>query len=93
MELDEALHRSNRLGRLVVLVVGVGDLDLRLLREAPIRIARLELFEILDGLFVVAVVEVRLRLGIELLRRPALGLVYLLGQQAAGRNERPEQYR
>ena len=63
MELDEAVGRRDRLRRLVVLVVRVGDLDLRLLREAAVRIARLELLVVLDRLLVVAVVEVVLGLA------------------------------
>ena len=43
VQLDEAVGRGERLRGLAVLVVRVGDLDLRLLREAAVRIARFEL--------------------------------------------------
>ena len=41
-----------------VLVVGVGDFDLRLLRITAVGVARFQLFEVLDGLFVVAVGQI-----------------------------------
>jgi hypothetical protein len=45
MQLDEAVAGGNRRRRLLVLPVGVGDVDLRLLRVATVGIARFELFE------------------------------------------------
>ena len=50
MQLDEAVGRGERRGALAVLVMAVRDLELRLLREAPVGIARLELLEVLDRL-------------------------------------------
>jgi hypothetical protein len=52
MQLDEAVAGGDGGGRFAGLVVGVGDLDLRLLRIAPEGIARFEDLEVLDGLFV-----------------------------------------
>ncbi|MNC84624.1 hypothetical protein D3C83_01820 [compost metagenome] len=39
MELDEAVRRDHGLHRLAVLVIGIGNLDLGLLRETPVWIA------------------------------------------------------
>jgi hypothetical protein len=50
MQLDEAIAGGNRRSRLLVFPVGVGDVDLRLLRVAAVGIARFELFEVLDRL-------------------------------------------
>ena len=66
-----------------VLVVGVGHFDLRLLRIAAVGVTRFQLFEILDGLFVIAVGHLILGFGVEFLRRPALGFVLDFRQQAA----------
>ncbi|MNE97671.1 hypothetical protein D3C80_1960570 [compost metagenome] len=57
MQLDKAVHCGQRCGRLAVLVVGVGGVDLRLLRIAPERIAAFELFVQLDGAGVVAAIQ------------------------------------
>jgi hypothetical protein len=80
MQLDEAVAGGDRRGRLLVLPVGVGDLDLRLLGIAPVGIARFELLEVLDGLGVGAVVERILGFGIQLVGRPADGLILVSGR-------------
>ena len=55
MELDETVGGGDRRSAvLVLLVVRVRDLDLRLLREAAVGVARLQLLVELDRLFVVA---------------------------------------
>jgi hypothetical protein len=50
VQLDEAVAGGNRRSRLLVFPVGVGDVDLRLLGVAAVGIARLRVFEVLDGL-------------------------------------------
>src|SRR5260221_1811118 len=75
-------------GALAVLPVGESDFQLRLLRVAPVGIARLELLEELDGLLVVLVADRVLRLAVELLRRPADGLVVGLDRGAASQRRR-----
>ena len=62
------------------LQLAVGDLELRLLREAPVGIARLELLEVLDRLRPVLARHGVLRLAVEALRRPADGFVVLLAR-------------
>jgi hypothetical protein len=84
MQLDEAVAGGDRRGRLLIFPVGVGDVDLRLLRVATVGIARFELFEVLDGLGVGAVVERILGFGIELVGRPADGFIL-----ASGRSPQP----
>jgi hypothetical protein len=59
VHLDEPVRRCNRQGGLALLVVRIRNLDLRLLREAPVRITRFELLVILDRLIEIAVVQVR----------------------------------
>ena len=83
VQLDEAVRRRDGKGRLVRLVVRVRDLDLRLLRVATVREARLELLEELDGLLVGTLGHVVLRFGVQLLGIPARRLVDLFRQQAA----------
>jgi hypothetical protein len=88
VELDEAVGRRHRRGALVLLPVAVGDFELRLLREAPVGKARLELLEVLDRLVPLLACHAVLRLAVELLRRPADGLVGLLaGKDAAARQQ------
>jgi hypothetical protein len=50
MQLDEAVAGGDRRGRFLVLPVGVGDVDLRLLRVAAVGIARLEFSKYLTAL-------------------------------------------
>ena len=52
-----------------------GDLELRLLREPAVRVARLELLEVADGARPVLVAHGVLGLAVELLRRPADGFI------------------
>jgi hypothetical protein len=65
VQLDEAVARGDGGNRLVVLVIGVGDFELRLLRIAAERVARFQRLEQLDGAFVVAAVEIILGFGVE----------------------------
>ena len=88
VELDEAIGRGDGRSALVVLPVGVGDLELGLLGIAAVRIARLELLEQLDRLLPVARRHRVLRLAVEALRRPAQRLVLALERAAAGSDER-----
>jgi hypothetical protein len=81
MQLDEAVAGGNRRSRLLVLPVGVGDVDLRLLRVAAVGIARFELLEVLDRLGVGAVVERILGFGVELVGRPADGFILGVGKK------------
>ena len=48
MQLDEALARGDRRGGLVVLPVGIGNVDLRLLGITTVGIAGFEFLEVLD---------------------------------------------
>jgi hypothetical protein len=80
MQLDEAVAGGDRRSRLLVLPVGVGDVDLRLLRIAAVGIARFELFKVLDGLRVGALVERILGFGVELVGRPADGFILGFGR-------------
>ena len=89
--LDETLRGGNRTGRIFVLVIGVSEFQLRLLREAAIGEAPFKLLVVAYGSFVRARVQCRARFGIELLRRPALGFIGLVGEPAAS-GEHPTQY-
>jgi len=60
VELDEAVARGDGGNRFVVLVVGVGDFQLRLLRIAAEGVARFQRFEQLDRAFVVALLRLSL---------------------------------
>src|SRR5262245_28360881 len=93
LELDETLRSGNGLSGLVVLIVRIGDLELRLLRVTAVGITRLEFLVVLDRFLVVAVVQIVLGLGIKLLRGPAFGLIVVWRQQTARRNERADEYR
>ena len=75
IHLDEAVDRGDRGGAFAVLPVRIGDLELRLLREPAVRVARLELLEVADGARPVLVAQGFLGLALELLRRPADGFI------------------
>src|SRR5439155_14823543 len=87
---DEAIRGGDRQGALVVLVLRIRHLELRLLREAAIGVARFQLLKELDGLLPFLRVHRVLRLAIEALRRPADRLVLLRRgkQSAAGEPQR-----
>ena len=90
MVLDKALGSGNRTGGVFILVVGVGEFELRLLRKAAIRKAAFELLVVANRLFVGTRIKRHARFGIELLRRPAFGFVALVTKRAAG-GEHPAQ--
>jgi hypothetical protein len=69
------MKRSQAAMAEAVAVVRVGDLELRLLRVAAERIARLEPLEVADRLLIVAVVQRLLRLLVQALRRPVRAVV------------------
>ena len=92
MQLDEFFERGDRLRGLALLVVGVGDLDLRLLREAPEGELGLELLVELDRRVPVLVVELLLGGLVELRGGPILLRIDLVAEQAAsGEREREEE--
>ena len=81
MQLDEPVGGGERRGDVLVPVVRIRDLELRLLRVASVRVARLELLIKLDGFFVVAVVQVALGFRVQLVCRPTSGFVVILRRQ------------
>ena len=83
MQLDEPVRRRDRRGDVLVLVICIRDFELRLLRVAAVRIARLELLVELDGFFVIAIVQVGLGFRVQLVRRPALGFIVIHRRQQA----------
>ena len=83
VQLHELVERRERLRRLAQLVVRVRDLDLRLLREAPVRELGFELLVQLDGRFTVVVVELFLGGLVELSGGPVLLRIGLVLQPAA----------
>ena len=89
VQLDEAIGSRQCLGGVGVLVVGVSRFELRLLGVAAVRILGLELFVVLDGLFVGAVRQRGLGLRVQLLCIPVGGLVDLV-EEAGATGEQPE---
>ncbi len=76
VELEKAVGGGQGLRPLALLVVAVGDLDQRLLRQQPVGVARLELLVQLHTLVGVAAVHFVLGLCIQFGRRPAQGFVF-----------------
>ena len=91
VQADEAVAGGDRRRGLALAVVGVGDLELRLLRVATVRKARLELLEELDCLVIGAVAYGVLGLGVEPVGRPAGGFVDLFRQQAAAAGQQRDE--
>ena len=84
IQLDEAIRGGDRQGALAVLVLRIRHLELRLLREAAVGIARFQLFQVLDGFRPFLGGHRVLRFAIEALGRPADRLVLLRrGKQSA----------
>ena len=90
MQLDKTVGRSGGGSSVPVLEMGIGHFDLSLLREASVRIPRLELFVELDGPLVIPVIELVARFRINLLGGPAACLVDLGGEHRT-RAEQPAQ--
>ena len=85
MQLDEAIRRRQCLRDFIRLVVGIGLVELRLLRIAAVGIARLQGLEQLNAFVVIAAGDFRFRLGINALRRPIFSLVgFVFIQPATG---------
>ena len=74
---DEAVGGGERRSALSVLPVRIGHLELRLLGEAAVREARLELLEVLDGLRPLLGRHGVFRFAVQALRRPSRGFVRL----------------
>ncbi len=92
IELDEAIGSGERRSALVVLPVGIRHFELGLLGVAAVRKARLELLQVLDGLRPFLGRHRVLGLAVELLRRPADGLV-VLAKAGATRGSKEKQQR
>ena len=75
VQFDEAVAGCSGGGSVSILVLCIGDFKLRLLGKATVRIARLKLFVILDGLRPVAIFGCVARLAVELIGRPSDGLI------------------
>src|SRR5262252_3799765 len=78
VQLDETISGSESVNGILVFVIRVADLELRLLRELAVGIARLELFVVTDSLLVVAADEIVHGLAVQLLSRPVARLVVLV---------------
>ena len=89
MHFDKTVDGSLRGSRVLVLPVGIGHFDLRLLRKPAEGVARFELFKELDRLVPVAGARLRFGLGVHLLHRPALGLVVIIAAEQAAGAEQP----
>src|SRR5262249_41000997 len=86
--LDEAVRCGDGERAVTLLEMAVGDLELRLLGEPPVRKARLQFLEVLDRLCPFLAGHGVLRLAVESLRRPAGGfVVFLPGKDAAAREK------
>ena len=96
MHLDKSIGGGDGAGGIFVFVVRIGQFDLRLLRETAIGVTRLQLLIIIDRFLVTPRIQLGTRFGVEFLRRPALGFVGFVGQQAARRqlptHEQREKY-
>ena len=75
IDLDEAVGGCDGQVGFLVLVIGIGNFKFGLLCIAAKGIARLQDFEILDGLFVILLGQFFLGLGIQLVGRPVLGFI------------------
>ena len=84
---DEAVAGGDGRIDLALLVIGVGEVQFRLLGKAAERIARLKLFVVLDGRIKGALVKLVLGLTVEALRAPADSFVLLLVENAAAREQ------
>ncbi|EXI76396.1 MAG: hypothetical protein AW07_00343 [Candidatus Accumulibacter sp. SK-11] len=90
MQLDETVAGGDRRCRFLVLPVGIGNVDLCLLRVAAVGIARFELLEVLHRPRIGALVERFLGFGVELVGRPADRFVLAFREESAAGKQRSE---
>ena len=72
VQLLEAFHRRQGFFAFFVLIIGIGRIELRLLRVAALREARFQKFVQLDSAGIIAAVQLVLRFGVEFFHRPIL---------------------